>query len=207
MFEQSEELPDPTRHTLLEDAYALTTGTLLMGLGLVLMKAGGIVTAGVAGVALLLSHRFDLPVGLLFFVLSIPFFVLGHGVLGRGFLIRTIIACFLIFVFAATTQASADIGFVHPAFAALAGGTACGVGILAILRHRTAVGGVNIVVLWLQRSFGWSVGWLQMALDAVILLAAGLFIAPDRLGWSALSIVAANTVLIVFHKPERYLGH
>jgi len=199
--------PDPTRHTVLEDAYGLITGTMVMGLGLVLMKVGGIVTAGVAGLALLASYTLALPVGLLFFVFNIPFLVLGFGVLGRAFLLRTVMACAMIFLFAGITERATTIAAVHPAFAALVGGTACGMGILAILRHNTGVGGINIVVLWLQRRLGWNVGRLHMVLDGAILLLAGLVIEPVQLAWSALSIVAANLVLIAFHKPGRYTGH
>ena len=51
------DLKDPLEHTLLEDFYALVTGCGLLAIGLVLMKEAGIVTAGVAGIALLLGLR------------------------------------------------------------------------------------------------------------------------------------------------------
>lgn len=199
--------PEAEPHSLLEDVYGLLTATMLMALGLVLMKTGGIVTAGVAGLALLLSYKLQLSVGLLFFLINLPFFALGREVLGGAFLLRTIAACLLIFGFVWVIQHMTRIDYVHPAFAALAGGTACGMGILMVLRHQSGVGGINIVALWLQKRRGWNVGRLHLLLDGAILLAASGVIAPVQLVWSAISVVATNLVLIAFHKPGRYLGY
>jgi uncharacterized membrane-anchored protein YitT (DUF2179 family) len=171
------------------------------------MKQAGIVTSGIAGIALLVSFKVQIGVGALFFLLNIPFFLLGLKVLGKGFLVRTIIACTLIFFFAWVTQRATHIEMVHPAFAALAGGTSIGMGILARLRHNSGVGGVNIVALWLQKSRGWNVGRLHLVLDGAILLFALTIITPEQLAWSALSIIAINGILIAYHRPTRYIGH
>jgi uncharacterized membrane-anchored protein YitT (DUF2179 family) len=198
---------DPHEHTLLEDAYALISGTTLIAIGLVLMKEAGIVTAGIAGVALLVSYAVPLGVGLLFFLLNIPFFVLGMQALGREFMVKSVLAALLIFGLASVAQESLEIRYVHPAFAALAGGTCVGIGVLALIRHNTGVGGVNIVALWLQKRRGWSVGRLHMMLDGLILLVAATALTPAQLGWSALSVVAINGILLAYHRPGRYLGH
>lgn len=200
-------LRDPSEHSLLEDIYAMVSGCTLLALGLLLMKAAGIVTAGIAGVALLLSYQVPLGVGLLFFALNVPFLLLAALTLGRGFTLKTTMAIGLIFVLTALAQAAVDISFVHPAFAALAGGTAMGVGILALIRHNTGVGGVNIVAMWAQKRRGWNVGRLHMVLDGAILLAAWFTLSWAQWGWSVLSTAAINLVLIAYHKPGRYIGH
>jgi len=200
-------LRDPHEHTLLEDAYALISGCTLIAIGLVLMKEAGIVTAGIAGLALLVSYALPLGVGLLFFLLNIPFFVLGMRALGREFMVKSVLAALLIFALVSVAQESLDIRHVHPAFAALAGGTCAGIGILALIRHNTGVGGVNIIALWLQKSRGWNVGRLHMVLDGLILLIASTAITPAQLGWSALSVLAINGILLAYHRPGRYLGH
>jgi len=194
-------------HSWLEDAYALLSGSTLIAIGLVLMKEAGIVTAGVAGIALLVSYAVPVGVGLLFFLINIPFFILGFRALGGEFMVKSVLAALLIFGLASVAQASLEIERVHPAFAALAGGTCAGIGILALVRHNTGVGGVNIIALWLQKRRGWNVGRLHMVLDAAILLLASSAISPARLGWSALSVVAINGILIAWHRPGRYLGH
>jgi len=200
-------LLDPNEHTWLEDVYALLTGCTLLAIGLVLMQAAGIVTAGVAGIALLLSYVLPVGVGLLFFAISLPFLIFGGRALGREYVIKTVIASALIFAIAALAQRATDIVWVHPAFAALAGGTCAGTGILALVRHNSGAGGITTLALYLHRTRGWSVGRMQLMVDAVIVLAALSVIPPERLGWSALSILAINMILIAYHKPGRYLGY
>jgi len=202
-----DDLKDPNQHSLLEDGYALVTGAGLIAIGLVLMSEAGIVTAGVAGIALLVSYHVPLGVGLLFFLINIPFFLLGAAKLGREFMVKTVIAAAMILLLASVTRSSLDIARIHPAFAALAGGTCCGFGVLALIRHNTGVGGVNIIAMWLQKSRGWNVGRLHMVLDAAILLAALTSLSAAQFGWSLLSVLAINMILIAWHKPSRYRGH
>jgi len=198
---------DPTQHSLIEDIYALFTGTTLIAIGLVLMDVAGIVTAGVAGLALLVSYQTGLGVGPLFFLINIPFLLLGLRVLGRAFSLKTAAAIVLILAQVEVMQLATAIEAVHPAFAALAGGTVIGMGILALVRHGFGVGGANILALWAQKSRGWNVGRLGLVLDAAILLVAMTVIPPAQLGWSFLSVVAINGILIAYHRPGRYLGH
>ena len=48
---------------------------------------------------------------------------------------------------------------------------------------------------------------MGFALDALILAIAATEIPLVRLGWSFLSVVAINGILIAYHRPGRYLGH
>ncbi|WP_347303548.1 YitT family protein [Croceibacterium sp. TMG7-5b_MA50] len=200
-------LRDPHEHTWLEDMYGVLSGCTLLAIGLVLMQAAGIVTAGVAGIALLLSYVLPLGVGPLFFVISLPFLVFGGQVLGREYVVKTVIASGLIFTIVALAQQATDIAWVHPAFGALAGGTCAGIGILALVRHNCGAGGITTLALYLHRTRGWSVGRFQLMVDAVIVANALWAIPPSQIGWSALSILAINMILIAYHKPGRYLGH
>jgi uncharacterized membrane-anchored protein YitT (DUF2179 family) len=201
------EFPEPKAHSLAEDVYGLLSGALLMSLGLVIMKASGIVTAGMGGVALLFSYLFGMTVDFWFWSLNVPFLVLAWSAMGRGFFVKTVCAVAAVSLTAALTRISLDISDVHPAFAAIAGGTAAGAGVMAMLRHRSGVGGVTIVSVWLNRKKGWSVGWLTFALDGVIILAAITTRPPELAAWSVLSVVAMSAVLIAFHRPGRYTGY
>lgn len=77
--------PPPGRpHTRLEDGYGLAIGCVLIVLGLMFLKAAGLVTGGIAGVALLLSYLVPLPAGVLFTLINIPFFVFAQRTMGRA---------------------------------------------------------------------------------------------------------------------------
>lgn len=201
--------PQSLRHSLFEDAYAFMTGCSLVVLGLMMLRAAGLVTGGVAGLGLLLSYLVPLPPGVLFTLANIPFFLLAHRALGRAFMVKAIIANLLISGFALLFPLGFQLGEVNPLFAALFGGTVIGVGILLLARHQVGVGGLGILAMALQKSRGWNPGRTQLAGDALILLTAFAVLDMD-LKLFAISVVSAAAVageLIVFHKPGRYTGY
>ncbi|MDR7103245.1 YitT family protein [Croceicoccus sp. BE223] len=200
-------LPEARPHSFADDVYGLATGSLLMAIGLTLMKAAGIVTAGMGGVALLLSYLFPVTVDVAFWLLNLPFFVLAWSALGRAYFVKSVAAVALVSIWLAVTRLCVSIDSIEPAFAAVAGGTASGAGILAMLRHRTGVGGVTILSMWLQKKRGWSVGWMSFALDAAIIIAAIIAIPSEKAIYSILSVAAVSGILIAWHKPGRYTGY
>ena len=81
-----------------------------------------------------------------------------------------------------------------------------GLGLLALFRHRTGLGGVNILALYLQETHGIRAGWFQLGIDALILLGA-LFLLPwDKVLVSLLGAAVLNLILAINHKPGRYMG-
>jgi hypothetical protein len=85
--------PEPTnphRHTPIEDLHALLIGSSFIAVGLTLLKAAGLVTGGVAGVALIVSYLTNWPVGTVFLVLNIPFYILAQRTLGWAFTFKTL---------------------------------------------------------------------------------------------------------------------
>ncbi len=194
-------------HSTAEDGYGLAIGCILIVLGLMFLKSAGLVTGGIAGVALLLSYLVPLPAGVLFTIINIPFFLLAQRTMGRSFAIKTMLVNAGIAGFSACARLSVRVVEVHPAFAAIVGGTVIGMGILCVARHRAGVGGTGVVTLWLLRTRGWNAGVTQMAFDVVVLAAAAPVIGSAALGWSVLSAVAISLIMIAWHRPGRYIGH
>ncbi len=194
-------------HSVAEDAYALAIGCILLVIGLIFLKAAGLVTGGVAGIALLLSYRLPIPAGVLFTLINIPFFLFANRVMGTGFAVKSLLVNVGIALFSASARLSVSVVHVHSAFAALVGGTVIGLGILVLARHRAGVGGTEIITLWLQNTRGWNAGRTQIALDVVILAASVPVISTAQLAWSAISAAAISLILIAWHRPGRYIGH
>ena len=65
------------RHSLVEDAFGLITGTFVASLGIFLLKSAHAVTGGTAGLSLLLSYATGISFGVLYFVTNLPFLVLA----------------------------------------------------------------------------------------------------------------------------------
>ena len=197
------------RHSRVEDAYAYLTGCSFVVLGLIWLKAAGLVTGGVAGLALLLSYIVPAPPGLLFTLLNVPFFIVAGRQMGRDFMIRAIFANLLISGLAMVFPLGFRFEEVNAPFAAVFGGTLIGSGILMLARHHVGVGGLGIVALALQKRRGWNAGKTQLFGDALILMASLLVLdmGAGKFAISVLSAAAVSGVLIVFHKPGRYTGY
>lgn len=195
------------RHSALEDIHALLIGSSFIAVGLTLLKAAGLVTGGVAGVALIISYLSDWPVGVVFFVLNLPFYVLAQRTLGWTFTFKTLATNLLLAGMAWGMPQWLKVGGIDPIFSAVFGGTIIGMGILALARHRSSVGGVGVLALYLQERRGISAGKVQMAADCVVVAAAFFTISFDKLLLSIASAVALSAVIIANHKPGRYAGY
>lgn len=200
-------LAPPSPHSLGEDAYAVAIGCAFIAMGLTLLKQAGLVTGGMAGIALLLSYILHLPPATLFIAINIPFFLIAGRSMGMAFGLKTLFANLAIMAMGLLMPGALRIASIHPLFAALFGGSIIGFGILAIARHGAGVGGVGVIALMLQRSRGWNAGRTQMVSDAVILLASLPLLDGPRFGLSVVSAVAINAVLMVNHRPGRYVGY
>ncbi len=196
--------PTPHKHHLYEDLLALPLGTLMISIGIVLFAKATVLTGGVAGLALLLQFATGADFSILFFVINLPFYWLALRRMGWAFTLRTVAAVALISLFVWATPAWLRIEAIAPLYAACAGGAAMGLGLLALARHRTAIGGVNILALYLQERHGIRAGWVQLGIDAAI-FAAALFVLPlDKLAMSAVGTIVINAILAMNHKPGRY---
>lgn len=198
---------DLMRHSLAEDCYAIVIGSSMIAFAVVLLHKAGLVTGGMAGVALLASYLVPLPATTLFIVINIPFFFLAARFMGRSFALKTLLANVAIMVLGMVVPWGIVTDSVNPLFAALIGGWMAGLGILSLARHGAGVGGSGIVALALMKTKGWNAGRTQMIGDAAILTAS--LVTLDWLPFliSVLSALAINSILMVNHRPGRYVGY
>lgn len=194
------------RHRFYEDVFAMLLGTLLVSIGIVLYSKAGLVTSGIAGLALSLQIATGLNFGIVFFALNLPFYWLAVARMGWRFGLRTFVSVGLVSVFTWATPFWIKIEAVDPLYAALAGGSLIGLGLLALFRHRTGLGGINILALYLQERHGIRAGWFQLAVDLAILIGALLLLPLPKVAISLAGAAVLNLILAVNHKPGRYLG-
>jgi uncharacterized membrane-anchored protein YitT (DUF2179 family) len=192
------------RHSLFDDLQGLVIGTFFVALGLVLLRHAGLLTGGTAGIALVLHYATGWPFGALFFCLNLPFYWLAWQRMGRRFTVKTFAAVALLAGLSEGLPHWLQLGAVAPLFAALGGGLLIGTGFIILFRHRASLGGLNVLVLWLQERFGWRAGKVQMAIDCSILLCALPWLTWPQLVLSILAAAAMNFALAVNHKPGRY---
>lgn len=193
-------------HSWLDDVQGFLVGTVLSSLGVALFNAGGLMTGGTAGIAFLLHYLTGLGVGLLFFIINLPFFLLAWQRLGGVFAAKSLTSVALMGLMVDVLPRVIEVSAIEPLYAAIAGGLLLGMGILAFIRHGSSLGGINILAVYLQQTRGIRAGKLQMVIDVAITIAAFIMLPPDRVLYSILGAVMLGGVLALNHKPGRYMG-
>lgn len=196
----------PERHKLYEDAWAMIHATLFVALGVLFYTHASLLFGSAAGMALLVSYITGISFGTVFFLINLPFYVLAWRRMGWAFTLRTFAAVTLVSVFSRLTEGWIGITHLDPLYATVVGGALCGTGLLMLFRHRTGLGGINILAMYLQERHGIRAGYLQLGIDLVILAAAFFVLAPSQLLLSVLGACIINMILAINHKPGRYLG-
>lgn len=197
--------PPPT-HSHTEDAMALFTGVLLISVGIAFYTSAGLLTGGTAGLAFLLHYATGIGFGKIFFVINLPFYWLALRKMGRAFTLKTFAAVLLLSVLTELQAHFLRFAELQPLYAAITGGLITGTGFLVLFRHRSSLGGVGILALYLQNRYGWRAGKVQMGVDCCIVLLALWTVEPTRVAWSVVGAVAMNLVLAMNHRPGRYMA-
>ncbi|GAB3551503.1 YitT family protein [Noviherbaspirillum agri] len=194
------------QHTLFEDIQALLTGTLLVSLGVALLGKASLITGGTVGIAFLLHYLTDISFGKLFFAINLPFYYLAVRKMGWKFTLKTFSAVFLLSAFSEMLPLVFSVDKLNTLYAAAMGGLLCGVGLLVLFRHRSSLGGINVLVLYLQERYGLRAGLVQLGLDATILLLSIPMISLTSVAISLLGAAMLNLTLAINHKPGRYMA-
>jgi uncharacterized membrane-anchored protein YitT (DUF2179 family) len=195
-----------TRHRGHEDLQAMITGTLFIGLGMQMYGTSHILTGGTAGLAFLLHYATHWNFSLLLCAVNLPFFALAWMRMGKAFALKTVAAVGLLATQVQLLPQWLRFQTLEPVFAAITGALLIGAGMLMLFRHRASLGGINVLVLYLQEKMGWRAGKVQMGIDCLIVLAAFSVVDAWHVALSVLGAIIMNLTLAVNHRPGRYMG-
>jgi uncharacterized membrane-anchored protein YitT (DUF2179 family) len=191
-------------HTGADDLFALAVGVHLTALGLYLVHASGTVTGGTAALSLLLSYATTVPFEVLFVVVIAPFFALGLATKGRDFLLRSVVCVAGTSVLTALHSEWLDLAAMPRVYGVVTGNLLIGFGLLAVIRHSASLGGFTILGVILQERAGLRAGYVQLALDVLVVLAS-FFVADLRtVLLSILGAVVLDLFIAFNHRPGRY---
>lgn len=194
-------------HKLHDDLQAMLTGTLLAAFGIVMFKAGGLLSGGTVGIALLLNYATGLDLAASLVIANAPFYALACWRMGREFTLKTLVCVTLAAAFVYCLPREVSFAHLSPWAAAVMGGLLTGVGILVLFRHTSSLGGLNVLVLYLHRRWGLSPGLAQLALDTTVLVGGCALLGDfSRLPASILAVAVLSLVLAFNHRPGRYFA-
>jgi len=193
-------------HTVADDAVGLITGVTLAGLGVHLLDHAGLITGQTAGAAFLIAYAAGLEFGLVYFAINLPFYWLAWSRMGATFTIRTVLAVGGLSLFAYFAPRFLPLGDVNPVVAAVVASIAIAMGLLALVRHRSSLGGGGILAFYLQDKYGFQAGWTQLIIDGLIFGVALLLLDPTQVAISFLGAAILNVFLALNHRSDRYVA-
>jgi len=199
-------MPVIDRHSKIEDGLAMLIGTFILSFAMMLLQQAGIMTGGTAGLSLLIHYITDLKFGILFFLINIPFYYFAYQKMGMALVIKTFIAVALLAGFTEIIPHFFHLSSVNPIYATIFANVLMGVSFLILFRHRSSLGGVNLLALYLQERFKIPAGKVQMAIDVVILLTSLFFVDWQLILVSILGAIILNSIILLNHKSSRYVA-
>lgn len=199
-------VPIIDQHSKVEDALALLTGTFILSFAMTLLQQAGIMTGGTAGLSLLLHYITDIKFGVLFFFINIPFYYFAYKKMGMALVVKTFIAVALLAGFSAIIPQFFHLSDVNPIYAAIFANVLMGVSFLILFRHRSSLGGINLLALYLQERFDIPAGKVQLGIDMAILLTSLLFVDWKLILVSIMGVIILNSIILLNHKTTRYIA-
>lgn len=180
--------------------FYIISGCLITSIGALILQHAEVMTGGTAGLSLLLSYASDLPFGVVFFLINVPFYILSVLFMGWSFTVSTIFSVTLLSVM--TSMDKWLPSFEIPmSVGAVLGGVIIGFGLSILFVNRTSLGGSNILALILQKKLGWNPGKLNFLFDFVVVLYGFYSIGILNGALSVLSILVTSSIISHFkHK-------
>ena len=153
-----------------------------------------IADGGVTGIAIILYYLFHWPVNWTILFLNLPLFILGLRMVGRNFLIFSIVG---VGVFSATLSLTKHLPVLthDMLLATIYGGVLSGIGMGIIFRSRGSLGGTDILAVLFAKTTPFSVGQVLLGIDALIFLGIAILFRPEMAMYAMIYMFIATRVV------------
>lgn len=163
------------------------------------------IDGGATGISLLISALTEIPFPLLIVLVNIPFILLAYKVLGKAFMIKTMLAITalsMVLAFVTFPNVTDDNLLV-----AIFGGFFLGAGIGFAIRGGAVIDGTEVLAIYLSKKVGATIGDIVTAINIIIFSAAAYFLGMDIALYSMITYLAASKTLdFIVEGIEEYIG-
>ncbi len=192
---------------------ALTLEFLQIGLAIFLASIGlkmfllpnGFLDGGATGIAILLSSVIDLNISIILPVVSIPFFIIGYYTIDKRILVKSAISiiCLSLMIHFENFEPITDDKLIIATF----GGIFLGTGIGLAIRNGSVLDGTEILGLFLNNKFGFSIGAIILVFNLLLFMVTALVLSPEIAMYSILTyIVTAKAIDFTIQGFENHVG-
>ena len=126
--------------------------------------------------------------------------------MGLQVVLRTMAAIGLVSCFAEINPAFFSLENINPIYASLIANIILGVSFLILFRHKSSMGGINLLAMLLNEKYNISMGKFQMFVDISILIASAFFVDLNLLIISIMGAVVLNLIIAMNHRKDRYVA-
>lgn len=190
----------------LKDYLLITLGILSISFALKsLLMPNNFFDGGVTGIALLIYKKYHINVALVFILLNIPFLLLGKKLIGKSFMVKSIIAilvlglCLLFIPFPAISHDKLIVSVF--------GGFFIGLGVGFGMKSGIALDGIEVLAVYTGKKIGLSMSEIILGINILIFLVAGIFFGLESAFYSMLTyFVASKTIDYVVEGFEEFTG-
>ena len=180
---------------ILKKFFFLTIGPLIAAYALeCFLVPNNIIDGGIIGVSIILAHITKYNLGLLIFVLNLPFILLAFNKIGKKFVLQTFYAIGIL---------SLGTNFFHHIenvtsdllLATVFGGIILGLGVGIVLKNEGSMDGTEIMSLVLSKKFGFSIGEIIMGFNVIIYAAAGFVFGAEKAMYAIITYFIASKII------------
>ncbi|MFD1422844.1 YitT family protein [Laceyella tengchongensis] len=191
-------------------------GAILVAVALeIFLVPNEVIDGGIVGISIIFAHLSGLNLGVLLFVLNLPFFFIGYKQIGKTFALSTLLGVIVMSV--GTNLLHSVPGLTDdPLLAAVFGGIILGIGVGLVIRNGGSLDGTEILAILFNKKLPLSVGQTVMIFNLFILGSAGFVFGWDRAMYSLMAYFIAfkmidvviegfdetKSVWIISDKPE-----
>lgn len=158
--------------TTATDYFIITCGAILYAMSVVVFTSpNNIAPGGMTGISTMLNYLFNLPIGVMIFVLNIPLFIWGAIENGLSFLAKAVIGTALVSISIDVLTPILPVYSGDTLLAAGFGGVLNGIGLGFIFYRGGSTGGTDIIALNIHKRFPFiSTGTIILIADITVLI-------------------------------------
>ncbi|MDR6998428.1 YitT family protein [Neobacillus niacini] len=163
-------------------------GSLIVALGFNLfLIPHQVLSGGMSGISMILGMITPLNTGFANFLLNLPLLIIGYKMLGKKFIIQSILSVIIISVglYIIPVHAIAEDKILSSIF----GGAITGLGVGMVFRCSGSTGGFDIISMILARKMDFPIGTLLSGMNGVVIIISGFLFNWDT---------ALNTLVSIF---------
>ncbi|BAP58596.1 YitT family protein [Candidatus Tachikawaea gelatinosa] len=186
----------------IEDFLAIFLGAIMISLGITFLKEVGAIIGSMAGIAFIFSKFSSFSFSKIFFIINLPFYILALRFMGIEFILKTFFSVGLVSIFVHFHLFFFRFYIINPFYAIILGNILIAVGLIILFRHKSSLGGINILSLFLQEKIGLRAGAVQIFFDILVLIGSLSVFSFRILFISLLGACIMNLIIFINYQPE-----